>query len=100
MISYEIFTQFLQNGLPDATGGVMSAIVISLWNKAKGFFVNSPPTQQDYTNLLSSNQEFLETITHLSEELQKAGAISTQNVNNYGTVQKQTNIGTNYGPIS
>ncbi len=100
MITYKIFSQLLQNGLPDAAGGLMSAIVISLFNRAKGFFSNSQPTQEDYTNLLDTNQEFLETITRLSEELQKLGVMSSQHIYNYGVVNKQVNIGTNHGSIS
>ena len=99
MLTYDTIMAFLKAGLPDGTGGVLSAIAINLWGRATKFF-SIDTTQEDYNKLINSNTEFKEIISELTKELEKAGAVSNQQVLNYGEIEKQVNITTNYGSMN
>jgi hypothetical protein len=70
----ETFIQLINNGIPaEAIGGLTSAAVIGLWNKAKGFFKGNTPTEEEYNQMLTTNTEFQNTIKELVVEMQKTG---------------------------
>ncbi len=96
-MNLQTITTFLNNGLPDATGGVMSAIAIELFKRAKSFFeADNVISKEQVEELFKENEDFSNTILKLEKELNK----SRKTNNFYGDVGKQIIIDKMEGDIT